>query len=325
MDLIVFAGLSVLLLLGVAVPFLALHQARFSEAARMRRRLEALGPGGRDGSGGTDLHARNRQRLIQNKLKELERQRNRRRDTLAALLARSGLSLGIAGYLGLSLGAALAVGAVLLMSGMSPAVCLAGAVGGGVVLPRKMLTIVIGRRQRLFTSLFADALDILVRGARTGLPVGECLRIVGREVPDPVGFEFRVLVESQRLGLSTEQALERGLERMPTAEYQFFAVVLTIQQQTGGNLAATLENLSNVLRSRKRLKDKIAAMSSEAKASAMIIGALPFLVGTAIWVLNPNYINLLFATHTGNLMIAGGATWMVLGVLVMQRMINFRI
>ena len=325
MDLVVFAGLSVLLLLGVALPFTLLHQARFSEAARMRRRLEALGPGARDGTGITDIHARNRQRLIQSKLKELERQRNRRRETLTALLARSGLPLNLAGYLGVCLGAALATGAALSLAGMSPAVCLAGAVGGGVAVPRKALTVIIERRQRLFTSLFADALDILVRGARTGLPVGECLRIVGREVPDPVGFEFRVLVESQRLGLSTEQALERGLERMPTAEYQFFAVVLTIQQQTGGNLAATLENLSNVLRSRKRLKDKIAAMSSEAKASAMIIGALPFLVGSAIWLLNPNYIALLFTTHGGNLMIAGGAAWMLAGVLVMQRMINFKI
>ena len=325
MDLVVFAGLSVLLLLGVAVPLIVLHQARFSEAALMRRRLEALGPGARDGAGGADLHTRNRQRLIQSKLKELEKQRNRRRDTLASLIAQSGLSLNIAGYLGLSLGAALATGAALLLMDMSPAVCLAGAAGGGVALPRKLLTTVIARRQRRFTSLFADALDILVRGARTGLPVGECLRIVGREVPDPVGFEFRVLVESQRLGMTTEQALERGLARMPTAEYQFFAVVLTIQQHTGGNLAATLENLSNVLRSRKRLKDKIAAMSSEAKASAMIIGALPFLVGAAIWLLNPTYIALLFTTHTGNLLIAGGAAWMLIGVLVMQRMINFRI
>lgn len=325
MDLIVFVGLSVLLLLGVAVPLIVLHQARFSEAALMRRRLEALGPGARDGAGGLDLPARNRQRLIQTKLKELEKQRNRRRDTLAALLAQSGLSLNLAGYFGLSFAAALAVGAALLLAGMSPLVCLAGAVGGGMVLPRKLLTSVIARRQRSFTSLFADALDILVRGARTGLPVGECLRIVGREVPDPVGSEFRVLVESQRLGLSTEQALERGLARMPTAEYQFFAVVLTIQQQTGGNLAATLENLANVLRSRKRLKDKIAAMSSEAKASAMIIGVLPFLVGAAIWLLNPGYIGLLFTTPTGNLMIVGGAAWMVTGVLVMQRMINFRI
>ena len=324
MDLVVFVGLALLLLLGVALPVILLHQARFSQAALMRRRLEALGPGGRD-LAGTDANSRNRQRLIQRKLQELERQRSRRRDTLGALLARSGLSLGIGGYLALCLATALATGAVLLASGFGPLVCLAGAMAGGLALPRQVLTMVIERRQRRFTALFADALDILVRGARTGLPVGECLRIVGREVPDPVGFEFRVLVESQRLGLSTEQALERGLERMPTAEYQFFAVVLTIQQQTGGNLAATLENLSNVLRSRKRLKDRIAAMSSEAKASAMIIGALPFLVGGAIWLLNPTYIDLLFTTHKGNLMIAGGALWMLAGIAVMHTMINFKI
>ena len=325
MDMFVFAGLSVLFVLGVALPFIAIHQARFSDAALMRRRLEALGSGARDLAGVGDAGARNRQRLIQTKLKEMERQRSRRRNTLAMLLRQSGLTLNVAGYLGLCLGAGLAAGLSMMAFGFSPLVSLAGAAAGGVALPRKVLTIIIGRRQRRFTSLFADALDILVRGARTGLPVGECLRIVGREVPDPVGFEFRMLVESQRIGLSTDQALERGLERMPTAEYQFFAVVLTIQQQTGGNLAATLENLSNVLRSRKRLKDKIAAMSSEAKASAGIIGSLPFFVGGAIWLLNPSYIALLFNTATGNALIAGGAFWMLLGILVMHRMINFKI
>ena len=324
MDLVVFAGLSVLLLAGVALPFIMLHQARFSQEALMRRRLEALGPAAR-GAGGGDLQARNRQRLIQSKLKELEGQRARRRDTLKALLERSGLPLGVPGFLGLCLAAAAVTGIALLLSGMSPLVSAVGALGGGLALPRKGLSLIIERRQRQFTTLFADALDILVRGARTGLPVGECLRIVGREVPDPVGFEFRMLVESQRLGMSTEQALERGLARMPTAEYQFFAVVLTIQQQTGGNLAATLENLSIVLRSRKRLKDKIAAMSSEAKASAMIIGALPFVVGSGIWLLNPNYIGLLFTTHQGNLMLVGGACWMLLGVAVMHQMINFKL
>ncbi len=325
MDIFVFGGVAVLLLLGVALPLISLHQARFSEAALLRRRLEALGPGGRDASGGGDVHARNRQRMIQNKIKEMEQQRARRRDTLKSLIEQSGLSVSVAGYFGFSALAALVTGGWLLSMGLSKIACLAGTVAGGVALPRKVLTFMINRRQRRFTSLFADALDILVRGARTGLPVGECLRIVGREVPDPVGFEFRMLVEAQRLGVSTDQALERGLERMPTPEYQFFAVVLTIQQQTGGNLAATLENLSNVLRSRKRLRDKITAMSSEAKSSAMIIGALPFLVGGAIWILNPNYMNLLFSTSTGNIMLAGGASWMVLGVLVMQRMINFKI
>ncbi|MEI6558211.1 MAG: type II secretion system F family protein [Rhodospirillaceae bacterium] len=324
MDLVVFGGLSVLLLLGVALPFIVLHQARFSETALMRRRLQALGPGGRDGAGGADLHARNRQRLIQGKIKELERQRARRKGTLGALIRQSGLALNIPGYLGLCLGAALAAGVALLLLDLGPGLCLAGAGAAGVALPRLALTLIIGRRQRLFTSLFADALDILVRGARTGLPVGECLRIVGREVPEPVGFEFRMLVESQRLGMTTEQALERGLERMPTPEYQFFAVVLTIQQQTGGNLAATLENLANVLRSRRKLRDKIAAMSSEAKASGMIIGALPFLVAGIIWILNPAYISLLFTTQTGTRMLMGGAAWMAIGVLVMYRMINFR-
>ena len=324
MDIVVFVGLSVVLLLGMALPLITLHNARFSEAALLRRRLQTLGPGARDASGGADLNSRNRQRLIQRKLQEMERQRARRKDSLGTLLRQSGLSLSLGGYLGFCLGAAVVSGGGLLMLDMEPLVCLAGAAAGGIALPRFVLTFMIGRRQSRFTFLFADALDILVRGARTGLPVGECLRIVGRELPDPVGFEFRMLVESQRIGMSPEQALERGLERMPTSEFQFFAVVLTIQQQTGGNLAATLENLSNVLRSRKKLRDKISAMSSEAKASGMIIGSLPFLVAGIIWILNPSYISLLFTTTTGHKLMMGSAVWMALGVLVMYRMINFR-
>ncbi len=324
MDLFVFGGLSVLFLLGVALPLITLYQTRYSDTAIMKRRLEGLGIAGRDNAGSGDVHARNRQRLIQNKLKEMEKVRSRKRNTLGVLLKQSGLSLNIAAYLGLSAVAGLITGLALMAFGFSTLATLGGTAAGGVMLPRKILTIIIGRRQRGFTALFSDALDILVRGARTGLPVGECLRIVGREVPDPVGYEFRMLVEAQRLGMNTDQALERGLERMPTSEYQFFAVVLTIQQQTGGNLASTLENLSNVLRSRKRLRDKISAMSSEAKASAMIIGSLPFIVGGLISLINPSYMGLLFSTSTGHMLLTGGAIWMSLGILVMHQMINFK-
>ena len=180
-------------------------------------------------------------------------------------------------------------------------------------------------RQKTFTSHFANAVDVVVRGIKSGLPVGECLNIIGREAPEPVGEEFRNLVEGQKIGLSLEELLNRGLERIPTTEYKFFAIVLQIQQKTGGNLARTLENLSNVLRERKKMRDKIKSLSSEAKSSAMIIGSLPFFVCGMISLLNPDYMKLLFTTTVGNVLLGIGLGWMGLGVLVMSKMINFKI
>ena len=163
-----------------------------------------------------------------------------------------------------------------------------------------------------------------MRGVRSGLPVAECLNIVSREIPDPVGDEFSRMVEGQKIGLTVPELLLRGLERMPTKEYKFFAVVIQIQQETGGNLADTLENLSTVLRERKQMRDKAVALASEATASASIIGALPILVGGALALLSWEYMEVLFTTDTGQLLIGGGLAWMALGILVMRNMINFK-
>ncbi len=323
MDFIVFACLIVLII-GLAVPVVMLYQSRFSEAAKFRRRVLVLTPGGRGGGESSDVTVRARQRLIQAKLRELEKQRTRRRDTLGHLLKQSGWSLTLVGYAFACIGAGLVFGLVLYLFGRGTILCVAGGVGGGLWLPRVILKRAINKRQTQFTHHFASALDILVRGVRTGLPISECLRIVGREVPDPVGYEFRMLVESQRVGMTTEQALARGLERMPTSDFQFFAVVLVLQQQTGGNLASTLDNLSNVLRSRKRLRDKVQSISAEAKASAMIIGALPFVVGGLLSLINPSYMALLINTNTGIVIISAGLSWMTVGIIVMHQMINFK-
>ena len=190
-------------------------------------------------------------------------------------------------------------------------------------LPKLVLRFMARGRQKKFTTHFAGAIDIVVRGIRSGLPVGECLAIIGREIPDPVGQEFRLLVEGQKIGVSTEELLRRGLERIPTSEYKFFAIVLQIQQQTGGNLADTLANLSDVLRERKKMKDKVQALSNEAKASAMIIGSLPFFVMGMISLINPEYMALLFTETLGQFMLAAGVTWMAIGIIVMSKMINF--
>ena len=324
MDLVVVLAAVAVAFLAVVVPAAVFWHARMSPRARMHQRVEALGRMVAARTAGQETDAGERRRLIQGKLKELERQRRKdRRDTVRHLILQTGLPLSLRGFVIASAACGFAAGGLLALAGMGKAVCLIGAAGAALGPPRLVLKIVIKRRQKLFIDHFADALDILVRGTRSGLPVGECLRIVARESPAPVGPEFDFLTESQRVGMTLKQALARSVERMPVTELQFFAIVLLIQQQTGGNLAATLENLSTVLRSRRRLIDKIAALSSEARASAAIIGSLPFLVGGALALLSPDYVGLLFSERLGNVLVAGGLVWMAIGVFVMHQMINF--
>lgn len=312
--------------LAVALPGAMVWQAQLSPRAKIRQRLKGMTANlaARRSDGGEDAGAR--RRLIQTKLQELERQRRQTRtDTLRHLLLQSGLDLGVRTYVVGSTAFGLVVFGLLQLWHLSLPVALLGAAGAGLWLPRMILRKVIDNRQKRFVQHFADALDVLVRGSRSGLPVGECMRIIAREAPEPVGPEFDFLTESQRVGMTLKQALARSVERMPIAELQFFAVVLTVQQQTGGNLAATLENLANVLRSRKRLRDKIVAMSSEARASASIIGCLPFLVAGLMALASPDYLSLLFTERAGNLMLMGGLLWMGLGVMTMINMINFEL
>lgn len=293
-------------------------------AAQLRRRLAALGTARptpvQDGEAGAGA----RRHLIQGKLKELERQRHRsRRDTVPHLILQSGLPLSLRDFVLAGVGVAALTLIGLWLSGISLPVALLGAVGSGLLLPRVVLLTIVRRRQARFGEHFADALDILVRGTRSGLPVGECLRIVARESPDPVGPEFDLLTQSDRLGMSLKEALARSVDRVPAAELRFFAIVLLIQQQTGGNLAGTLEKLSAILRARKRLRDRVQALSSEAKASAGIIGALPFIVTGALALLSPDYIALLFTERLGNFLLYASLAWMAIGIAIMRKMINF--
>ena len=192
-----------------------------------------------------------------------------------------------------------------------------------IILPKLLFYIKINPRQKDFTQQFTVAIDILVRGTRSGLPIGECLSIIGRESPNPVGEIFRDIVEGQKLGLSITELIDRGLERMPTPEFNFFSIVLIIQQKTGGSLADTLEGLSDLLRERKKLSDKIRALSSEAKASAAIIGSLPFFLGIMMTLINKDFLLPLFTETIGNMMLGGGLLWMAIGVFVMSKMIDF--
>jgi tight adherence protein B len=196
---------------------------------------------------------------------------------------------------------------------------------GGVGIPLWTLNLLRKRRLAKFLNEFPNAIDVIIRGVKAGLPLGDCLRVIANESEEPVRSEFRQAIEAQAMGLSTSEAVERIGERVPVPEARFFAIVISIQQRAGGNLAEALGNLSAVLRDRKKIKGKIKAMSSESKASAYIIGSLPFLVSGAVYLTSPKYMELLWITDTGKLVMGGCAVWMGIGVFVMKSMINFDI
>ena len=179
------------------------------------------------------------------------------------------------------------------------------------------------RREGKFIEELPNAVDVIVRGVKSGLPVGDCIRIIASETKEPVRSEFRLIAESASMGISLPDAAAKLFDRVPLAEANFFSIVLSIQTKAGGSLSETLGNLARVLRDRKKMREKIKAMSMEAKASAMIIGALPVGVMTLVYLTSPQYIELLWTTPTGRMMIFASACWMGMGVLVMRKMINF--
>jgi len=269
-----------------------------------------------------------RRKQIQESLKDMEeRQKEVRKRSLSlrARIQQAGLTWSPGMFWGISVACGLTLFLVAFITGNGLPV--AGALGavGVLGLPRWYLGFRCKGRQKKFSGEFANALDVIVRGVKSGLPLNECLKIIARESPDPVGGEFEELVEGIAVGVSLEDGLSRMFERMPLAELNFFRTVLVIQQKTGGNLAEALSNLSAVLRSRKLMREKISALSSEAKASALIIGSLPPGVMGIVYVTTPSYMATMFTHPTGQLMLLGGLTWMGLGILTMRSMINFKI
>ena len=196
---------------------------------------------------------------------------------------------------------------------------------GGVGFPLWFLNFLRKRRLKKFIDVFPEAIDIIVRGVRAGLPLSDCLRIVANEAAEPVRSEFRQIVETQTMGMPINEAVERLVVRVPISEANFFSIVIAIQQKAGGNLSEALSNLATVLRGRKQMRGKIQAFSSEAKASAMIIGSLPFAVGGMVYFTSPKYIELLWTTSTGQVVLIGSAFWMAIGTFVMKNMISFDI
>jgi tight adherence protein B len=320
-GLLVVGLLSALVALGWAM-YLLMYGSR----AELKRRVAAVA--------GTQPSSRRTLRMafgpkrksVQNRLKDVADGRARKRGwRLREELLQAGLRIEIWQYLAASGGLAAVVFGVARLASLNLVGAVLVAVLAGIGFPKMVVGIMAKRRLGRFTGQFADGLDVITRGIRSGLPLGECIAIIGREMEDPIGAEFRLMSEGQRLGLSLNESIQRSVERMPTAELRYFAIVIAIQQQTGGNLAETLAKLSEVLRARKRMRDKVQAFASEARASAMIIGSLPIGVTAILAVVAPKYIGVLFTTDLGNVLVFVGLSIMVMGALVMRKMINFEI
>jgi len=267
---------------------------------------------------------KSRRDVIETTLKEFdERHKKSKHVPLSVRLSQAGLSWSKRQFYLISgiLGAALFLLGLFTGSGLLVAAVL-GAVGA-LGVPRWLLSYLKKRRESKFLETFPDAVDIIVRGVKAGLPLLDCLKMITLEAQEPVKSEFRAIVETQAIGMPLGEACTKLYEHMPVPEANFFGIVVSIQQRSGGNLAEALGNLSRVLRDRKKMKAKIQAMSQEAKASAAIIGALPVAVMTLVYITSPNYISLLWTEPLGRVMLAASAVWMSMGVMVMKKMINF--
>jgi tight adherence protein B len=268
-----------------------------------------------------DLNKR-RQQIIES-VRDIEGSGKKKQNSIESKIVQAGLSMEKQQFIMISVALGLGVGVFTYMANGNPIVALGGAIFGGVGLPRWILSFLIKRRLKKFLHEFPGAVDVIIRGVKAGLPIGQCLSIIAAESPEPVRSEFRRIVESQAIGLSVGEAVDRLAESMPLAEASFFSIVINLQQRSGGNLSEALGNLSRVLRDRKKMRLKISAMSAEAKASAGIIGALPFIVAGLVYLTSPDYMVLLFTTTGGRIVIAVSLFWMACGIFIMKKMISF--
>jgi len=284
-------------------------------AAKVDRRKQAV-----------EIAALKRRQSTQEALREMansEKQSRKRRFSVKGQIAQAGIKLTLTQYWMI----AGAVGFVLAIAGLIIQGPIGAAMGffvGLLGLPRWFLGVLVGGRQKKFANQLADGIDVIVRGVKSGLPLNQCLRIIANESPEPLKSEFQALVDSQAMGVPLDVGMQRMYDHMPLPEVNFFSIVLVIQQKTGGNLSESLGNLSAVLRSRKLMKEKVKALSAEAKASAGIIGSLPILVGMLVYFTRPAYIGVLFEHPVGHLILMGCALMMSLGVFVMHKMVNFK-
>jgi tight adherence protein B len=271
-----------------------------------------------------DKNQRSRREQVEGSLKDVEARRRKEKSLpLSSRLIQAGVAWSPQKFMIASgvLAAVCFVLALVLGGGPIAAVGLAFAAGFG--LPRWTLSYLKKRREKNFLRALPDAVDVIVRGIKAGLPLFESLKVVAADAPEPLKSEFLAIIETQAIGMPLGEACTRLFERMPVPEANFFGIVISIQQKSGGNLSEALGNLSKVLRDRKKMAEKIQAMSMEAKASAGIIGSLPPIVMLLVYLSTPDYISLLWTHPTGQLMLVACVVWMSVGIFVMKKMINF--
>ncbi|MBF9234253.1 type II secretion system F family protein [Microvirga alba] len=309
---------------GIVVSVLYARVGQRSEADRRIAAIAAWdGPAGRTGSSDESRRKRSIEATLRN-LEEQQKAKQGVKPSLAIRMRQAGLSWSKNTYFaacfiagGISFAVAVAI------FGISPLPAMGFGLAGGLLLPHLYVDRKRASRLKAFTAEFPNAVDVIVRGVKAGLPLVDCLRIIATEANEPVRSEFRVILDDQTLGVPMDQAVQRLMERVPVAEANFFAIVISLQSSSGGGLSEALGNLSKVLRERKKIAGKIRAMSSEAKASAGIIGSLPVIVTCLLYLSAPQYISLLFTTLVGKIVLAVAAVWMGFGVLMMRKMINF--
>ena len=249
-----------------------------------------------------------------------------RQAALRRRLAQTGRQIGLGSYAAIGLLLATVTAGILLMIARQPmplAIALSVLIGVGA--PHLAINRMIRKRLEQFAAVFPDAIDLIVRGVKSGLPVIESVAAVGREMADPVGVEFRRIADNVRFGQSLEDAMWETAGRLDTPEFRFFVISLAVQRETGGNLAETLGNLSDILRRRRQMRLKIKAMSSEARASAMILGSLPFVLFAIIFLMNPEYETMLFTDPRGRMALIAGLVIMAIGIGIMRKMVRFAI
>jgi len=297
-----------------------------SPAKARARRLESL----------KERHSKSGEVAAQAQMRRLMPARTNRMDGVAqrflpnpALLRKrleqTGKSWKLGQYMVGSLVIGVTLALALLLNGLPAILAVSLGLFAGVAVPHMAVSILIKRRVAKFTSRFPDAIELMVRGLRSGLPISETIGVVANEVPGPVAIEFQSVSDKMKIGRTMDAALQESADRLGTPEFQFFVITLAIQRETGGNLAETLANLADVLRKRAQMKLKIRAMSSESKASAYIIGSLPFIVFGLIYTINPEYMGEFFTDQRLIVAGLGGMVWMAIGAFIMAKMINFEI
>lgn len=322
MHLWIVMGLAMVAAGGVVQVFLYPYLSGDIKAEKRQAALRSPAP---KRAAESQADAANRRKQIMESLKDVEARGKRKKQSLEARIAQAGLSWSRNKYIAASLVSAVVCGGLMLLCGANLFVALAAMVVGGFGLPAWALNFLRKRRLKKFVEEFPNAIDVIIRGVKAGLPLGDCLKVIAAESAEPLRSEFRQIVEAQAMGLTISEAVQRIVERVPISEASFFAIVINIQQKAGGNLAEALSNLSAVLRDRKKMRLKIKAVSSEAKTSAYIIGSMPFCVSGMVYYTSPAYMELLWTTQTGQLVMGACAIWMGVGTIVMKNMMNFDI